>query len=161
MLNNLDKEDAKEELLKCCFSTRWAEKMTKHRPYRTPEDVIKTSDEIWTGLKAEDWMEAFSGHPKIGDKVKGTEAEEQSGIKNADTKKLEELAELNKEYEKKFGYIFIICASGKSADEMIDNLRERIKNNPQIEMLIAAEEQNKITKLRLSKILWAGSQHIY
>jgi 2-oxo-4-hydroxy-4-carboxy-5-ureidoimidazoline decarboxylase len=125
-------------------------------------ELLEDAEEQWYKCSQEDWKEAFDHHPKIGDvrslkkKFANTEnwaSDEQEGVKQASSKTLEELAKANRLYEEKFGYIFIVCASGRSAEEMLDILRSRLKNAEEKEIRIAADEQNKITKLRLEKLL--------
>ena len=122
------------------------------------------ADRIWWSLDSEDWLEAFHSHPKIGEKKAAapTAAEaqqwsedEQSGIRNSVQLTLDELADLNRAYEEKFGYIFIVCASGRSSEEMLAILHDRLKNSAAEELRIAAAEQAKITELRLRKLLAA------
>lgn len=158
MIINLDKES----LVKCCGSKKWLNEMIQSAPFKSIEDIFHKSEKIWYSLDTDDWLEAFSHHPKIGDlnslqkKFSGTKelaGNEQSGINSASADILKELAKLNKDYENKFGYIFIVCASGKSAVEMLDIIKNRINNSPEVEIKIAMEEQNKITKLRLEKLL--------
>jgi 2-oxo-4-hydroxy-4-carboxy-5-ureidoimidazoline decarboxylase len=161
-LNNLTEAEAKEEFLRCCGSTRWAAKMVEGRPYLGEDEMFHFSDKTWSGLGREDWLEAFTHHPKIGDidslakKFAGTKqwAEgEQSGVNSAAREVLHELAAGNQAYEKKFGYIFIVCATGKSAPEMLAILTDRLKNDPEKEIKVAMTEQNKITRIRLEKLL--------
>lgn len=162
VLNRVEPEVMKSELARCCGSSRWVEGMIERRPFNTPDELFQAADKIWSGLSPEDWREAFSHHPKIGDieslraKYADTAdlcAGEQKGVQGAGEEVLAELARLNNEYEHKFGYIFIVCATGKSASEMLDILRTRIGNEPGREINIAAEEQRKITRLRLEKML--------
>ena len=134
-------------------------------PFFPAEDlveVLEDAEEQWYQCSEEDWKEAFAHHPKIGDidslkkKFASTAnwaSGEQSGVDTASQQTIEALAKGNKEYEKKFGYIFIVCATGKSADEMLGLLTTRLLNDPKDEIEIAADEQNKITKLRLEKLL--------
>jgi 2-oxo-4-hydroxy-4-carboxy-5-ureidoimidazoline decarboxylase len=160
--NNLEKAEAEMALRKCCNSSAWARQVTEKRPYETTDELISISDLVWNTVNREDVMEAFLAHPKIGD-VKSLEekisaskswaAGEQSGADNADNDVLIRLAEGNAIYEKKFGYIFIVCATGKSADEMLHLLTLRLKNDPLVEFEIAKAEQNKITHLRIHKLL--------
>ena len=126
------------------------------------DDMIADADRIWWSLEPQDWLEAFHSHPKIGEKkaaaATAVEAQqwseaEQSGIRNSAQQMLDDLAKLNRAYEEKFGYIFIVCASGKSSEEMLAILRERLENNADEELRIAAAEQAKITQLRLRKLL--------
>ena len=125
-------------------------------------ELLEDAESQWWLCNEEDWKEAFTHHPKIGDldslkkKFANTAvwaSGEQSGVNTAKDEILNALAEGNRLYEEKFGYIFIVCASGKSAEEMLGMLNERLKNNPEDEIRIAADEQNKITLLRLEKLL--------
>jgi allantoicase len=153
---------AEEEFRKCCGSSDWAQQMVTARPYNSLDDLIAAADRIWWSLDSKDWLDAFHSHPKIGEKKaaaataveaqKWSEAE-QSGIRSAAHETLRALAELNQTYEEKFGYIFIVCASGKSSEEMLAILRKRLEHNPDDELRIAAGEQAKITELRLRKLL--------
>ena len=146
--------------MQCCSSTGWAKMMLTHFPVEDLVELLETSEEVWFECSEEDWKEAFSQHPRIGDmetlakKYAGTaEAGEQSGVNAASAETLHALAACNQEYEAKFGYIFIVCATGKSAEEMLDVLQSRLRNTAAEEIKIAADEQNKITKLRLEKML--------
>lgn len=163
MINSKQPIDLNKELLtKCCGSEKWINSMIREMPFNTKEEIFNNAEKVWYSLNKEDWLEAFSQHPKIGDinsltekfySTKELAGNEQAGVNNASIETLTELAKLNDEYEKKFGYIFIVCASGKSADEMLHIIKERIKNNSETEIKIAMEEQNKITKLRLEKLI--------
>lgn len=158
--NQLSAQEAKNEIFKCCGCTSWATKLTDNRPFNTIDDLRITSDTIWSTVSETDLMEAFSHHPKIGDKsslqkkfvTKEWASNEQSGVNNASEKIIDELAKGNADYEKKFGYIFIVCATGKSATEMLEMLKNRLPNSPEVEIKIAAREQNKITHLRINKL---------
>jgi len=163
-LNSLSAADAEREFLKCCGSTSWAQQMTAERPFNSFPDLCDRAERIWWSLNSADWLEAFRSHPKIGGKKAavptGAEAQqwsedEQSGVRDSAQQTLDDLARLNQSYEEKFGYIFIVCASGKSSEEMLALLRQRLKNDPAEELRIAAAEQAKITKLRLEKLLAA------
>ena len=160
-LNKADSEQARIELLKCCGSSKWVNNILAARPFSSVDQLHVQAEKIWLELGKDDYLEAFAAHPKIGEskvpeKAKNTEnwtRKEQAGMLNAaDAVKLE-LEKQNCKYEKKFGYIFIVCATGKSAEEMLDLLQQRLGNIPMIEINIAAWEQNKITKLRLNNIL--------
>lgn len=163
MINSKQPIDLNKELLtKCCGSEKWINSMIREMPFNTKEEIFNNAEKVWYSLNKEDWLEAFSQHPKIGDinsltekfySTKELAGNEQAGVNNASIETLTEFAKLNDEYEKKFGYIFIVCASGKSADEMLHIIKERIKNNSETEIKIAMEEQNKITKLRLEKLI--------
>jgi len=152
----------KDDFIKCCGSKNWVNEMISNLPFDSKEKLFDIADKVWNSLDREDWLEAFTNHPKIGDidllkekfsSTKHFAENEQSGVNEASIQCLMELAKYNEEYEKKFGYIFIVCASGKSANEMLELIKQRIKNNPEDEIKIAMEEQNKITKLRLEKLL--------
>lgn len=161
-LNGLPFEDAKAEFMRCCGSTRWAVSMARARPFGTEGAVYSEAGWLWSQTTQEDWREAFSHHPRIGDvsklrerfKASGAWSEqEQKGVQGAGQDVIEALAEGNREYELRFGFIFLICATGKSAQEILGHLRERLKNPPQLELRIAAGEQAQITRLRLEKLL--------
>src|SRR6185369_7999772 len=161
-LNSLTAEDAAKELRQCCGSSRWAEQMSNDRPYSTLEALITHADRVWWSLSAKDWLEAFRSHPKIGEKKPGDKVsarsqqwsgQEQAGVSSAPQDTVNSLAELNRAYEEKFGFIFIICATGKTSEEMLSALKERLANDSDTELRLAAAEQAKITALRLKKLL--------
>ena len=161
-LNKLDKKVLKEEMLKCCGAEHWAAGMCDVFPVKNKAQLFEQADAIWNGLDAKDWLEAFTHHPKIGDvaslkkKFASTAhwaSGEQSGVNTASDEVIAALAEGNSLYEEKFGFIFIVCATGKTAAEMLALLQQRIPNKKEEELLIAAEEQRKITRIRLEKLL--------
>jgi OHCU decarboxylase len=161
-LNTIPAAAAEDEFLKCCGSTQWAHAMTQARPFATLDDVLADADRIWWSLNKADWSEAFRAHPKIGERKAATaqsaeaqkwSAQEQSGVAQALANTISELAERNREYEDRFGFIFIVCASGKSSEEMLAIINERIRNDAETELRAAAAEQSKITRLRLEKLL--------
>lgn len=161
LLNDLGKSEARESLRYCCGSDKWVEHMVSARPYQSFDDLIRKAEMFMQKLERNDWLQAFSHHPKIGDfdslKKKFStgpqwEAGEQSGVATATDRVLYELAQGNIDYEKKFGYIFIVCATGKSADEMLAILKSRLPNEADYELKLAADEQKKITRLRLEKL---------
>ena len=161
-LNELSANEAQAEFLKCCGSTKWARAMTDARPFVSEEELFAKADDISSSLKDEDWLEAFRAHPKIGEQKAATaqshqeqkwSAQEQSGVGAASAAMISQLAERNREYDERFGFIFIVCASGKSPDEMLAILDSRIDNDPQTELRVASEEQRKIMRLRLEKLL--------
>ncbi len=164
-LDHASQEKAESALLSCCGSRRWTQKMAGARPFADVSALLTKAEEIWQNLKTEDWLEAFAAHPKIGGKkaVRQATAQsaewshaEQSGTQTtADSLKIE-LEEANRLYEKKFGFIFIVCATGKSAEEMLEICRVRLDNTADAEILIAANEQRKITEIRLKKLLESG-----
>lgn len=153
-LNSLPEKEAAGELLRCCGSTRWARAMAAGRPYRDERQLLQAAEATWRELGPSDWLQAFAQHPKIGDRAaKGWAAGEQSGAASASKATLAALLEENRAYEARFGHIFIVCATGKSAEEMLELLRSRLPNEPVAELKVAAEEQRKITALRLRKLL--------
>ena len=164
-LNNLSKPALAEALQKCCGSTAWVENMLAAFPVSDAETLMDEANTAWNKLSEADWREAFTHHPKIGGDVEALRAKfaststwaegEQASVKQASQDTLEALATGNEDYERKFGYIFIVCATGKTADEMLALLQARLTNDPADEILIAAGEQNKITRLRLEKLLAA------
>ena len=160
--NRLGTEQAVQELLHCCGSKRWATAVVEARPYSNFDALIAKANTIWWSLDRDDWLEAFRSHPKIGEQ-KAADAvspqahqwsgQEQAGVASASRETTNTLAALNRAYEFKFGYIFIICATGKTSGEMLAALRERLQHDPADELRIAAAEQSKITELRLKKLL--------
>ena|SRR5690242_16590600 len=161
--NALPSDAARAELVKCCGSTVWAATLTELRPFATLDELLAQASEVWwEALDQSDWLEAFHSHPKIGEKKAAApvatesqqwSAQEQQGVARADQEAIEKLARLNRAYEEKFGFIFIVCATGKSTDEILALLETRIENEPAAELRNAAEEQAKITELRLRKLL--------
>jgi allantoicase len=147
--------DPRAELRACCGSPAWVEAMTKARPFRDWEEMTVTSDRIWRSLSPADWQDAFRAHPRIGERKEGARwsGAEQSGTRDASEETMQALARANVEYEKKFGHVFLICATGRSAGEMLAELRGRMKNDKETELRVAAEEQGKITALRLQKLV--------
>src|SRR5262245_11582483 len=135
--------------------------MAEARPFADNEELLETADRIWCSLGEEDWLEAFRAHPKIGEKkaaatqspgARNWSAEEQAGMTSASANTVAALAEGNREYDR-FGFIFIVCATGKSSDEMLTILNQRLQNDTETELQIAAQEQGRITRLRLEKLL--------
>jgi allantoicase len=152
---------ARAMLLDCCGSQAWVEQMLKHMPFPDTASTLDTADQVWAELGREDWLEAFQHHPAIGAK-RGTKVQsatarrwskgEQATAQAADSATLLELAGANEKYRAKFGHVFLICAAGKSSTEILKNLLWRLPNDPEQELRIAAEEQRKITRLRLEKL---------
>ena len=158
-LDALPGPDARAAFLRCCGSRSWAEAMLSGRPYRDEPTLLAAAGRAFAALGREDWLEAFSHHPRIGDRgahAAGWSAAEQSGVDGAAQDVVGALARANRDYEARFGYIFIVCATGKSAAEMLALLRERLPNGPAAELEIAAAEQRKITAIRLKKLLSEG-----
>ena len=164
-LNTCPAPQAHDALFKCCGSDGWVKKMLSQRPFPNEAALFETAKTTWDDCKKEDWLEAFSHHPRIGD-LKSLEKKfattgswakgEQAGTTTANAETLKNLQTGNKEYEDKFGYIFLVCATGKTADEMLSILNSRLPNHPSDEMVIAKKEQAKITEIRLRKLLSEG-----
>ncbi|MDZ4835680.1 MAG: 2-oxo-4-hydroxy-4-carboxy-5-ureidoimidazoline decarboxylase [Candidatus Melainabacteria bacterium] len=161
LLNELEFNDARDAFLKCCGSERWAYALAAARPYESDDELLKMADAAFAEFGRDDWMDAFAAHPKIGDvdslrqkygNTKDWAQSEQAGVNGVSDDVIERLASGNKLYEDRFGYIFIVCATGKSAEEMLAILNGRVDNDPEIELGIAAEEQKKITHIRLGKL---------
>ena len=159
-LNQAPRDAAMAQLLACCGSTQWAQCMTAARPFADTDALLQQAADIWGRLAASDWLEAFAAHPKIGERKTGQPAQsarwsnaEQSGMNTASDALRDDLAEANRLYETKFGYLFIVCATGKSAAEMLTLCRERLANEATVELHSAAQEQHKITGIRLRKLL--------
>jgi allantoicase len=160
--NSFSFEKSIVALLDCCGSKRWAAQMTAQRPFDSVDKLLHTADKLWSALNREDRLEAFQHHPPIG--AKRAEAKqsstarkwstgEQSASQKAPAEVLASLAAENRAYAEKFGYVFLICATGKTSEEILQALRQRISNSAEAELRIAAEEQRKITRLRLQKLL--------
>jgi len=152
-LDELPAALATDALVACCGASRWVAEMVARRPYHTLDAVLAESDEVWWSLDPDDWREAFAHHPRIGDLAAGEPAREQAGMDAATDDVRAALAEANREYERRFGHIYIVCATGKSAGEMLALARSRLTNDPEAELRVAAEEQRRITRLRLEKLL--------
>lgn len=161
-LNGLPHEEAKTEFLRCCGSIRWADAMARARPFKDASAMYAEAGWLWSQTGPEDWREAISHHPRIGDvnklrerfKASGAWSEqEQQGLQGASEDVVQALADGNREYEARFGFTFLICATGKNARQMLESLRERMTNPPALELRIAAGEQAQITRLRLEKLL--------
>lgn len=161
-LNQLNYDDAIAALTKCCGSMHWVTEMIRNGPYESEDSLFKAAEKTWFYCFEQDWLEAFKHHPKIGDvdslakKFENTQqwaGDEQQGVQTASREVLEKLVELNNAYEGKFGFIFIVNATGKSAEEMLALLEERMQNDYDHELQIAMGEQNQITLLRLRKLL--------
>jgi len=147
--------DVERELRSCCASERWVEAVAAARPFASWDSLVEMSDRVWNSLSPDDWLEAFRAHPRIGEKKAGARwtAQEQSGTRTASQETLAALADGNRAYDEKFGFLYLVCATGRSADELLANLRERMTNERDAELRAAAEEQRKITALRLEKLV--------
>jgi len=163
-LNRMSREEAYAELLKCCGSTRWAREVAALKPFWDVTQALIIGHRVWSELSEEDWLEAFRAHPKIGEtkaKAAVTEQErrwsegEQARAQEASDETRDVLASANREYEGRFGFIFIICASGRTAEEILAALRERTGNDRDTELRAASAEQWNITELRVRKFFGA------
>lgn len=163
-LNTLPPEEAERELLSCCASRAWVRRMAEARPFRDADAMLEKADEAWWSLGEEDWREAFRGHPRIGEREaeggqgareQAWSAGEQAGMRAAADETRRAMAEGNRAYEERFGHIYLVCATGRGADEMLALLHARLGNDPAAEIRVAAAEQAKITRLRLEKLLAA------
>lgn len=163
ILNSLSKKEARTHLEKCCVSKIWISKMVESRPFSSEEDVIKRAASIWyNDCTLDDFKQAFTGHPKIGDieslrkkfaNTKEWASNEQAKVAEANTSTIGALEKANKAYKDKFGYIFIVSASGKSAEEMLAIINARLLHNKEDEIYVAMNEQHKITVIRLDKLI--------
>ena len=160
--NELDESSARTALADCCVSHRWIAAVLARRPFASDEALRRAAEQCWDGLGEADWLEAFEGHPKIGDVTSlrakyassaALASSEQAAVAGADEAVLERLARGNSDYEARFGFIFIVCATGRSAAEMCDLLEARLHNSREEELRIAAAEQRKILMIRLEKLL--------
>lgn len=159
--NQLPNDRAKTLLLDCCGAERWAEQMLARKPFSSVKDLLDAADQVWAGLGQEDWLEAFRHHPAIGarkaqkqqsDTARKWSAGEQSAAQKASAEILERLATANQAYERAFGHVFLICATGKTIGEILESLQQRLSNDRETELRNAAEEQRKITRIRLEKL---------
>jgi OHCU decarboxylase len=156
-------DDATASLLSCCAAQNWAEAIVAKRPFPSEEDLYIAADQVWKTMLEEDWMQAFRAHPRIGERKveqataqsKQWSSQEQSSVDQANAAILAQLASGNQRYEQLFGFTYIVCASGKSADEMLAILQRRLGSDCNTELREAAEQQRQITQLRLRKWLQA------
>jgi 2-oxo-4-hydroxy-4-carboxy-5-ureidoimidazoline decarboxylase len=160
-INAWDDDEAIAAFRRCCGSTRWAEQMSRRRPFDSEAALFEAAGRVWWALDPADWLEAFAAHPRIGDRdalrarfaaTAAWSAREQAGVDGAPEEVLAALAAANDRYHERFGYIFIVCATGKTAEEMLALIRERLANDPEVEIQTAAAEQARITRIRLEKI---------
>ncbi|MEM6996613.1 MAG: 2-oxo-4-hydroxy-4-carboxy-5-ureidoimidazoline decarboxylase [Myxococcota bacterium] len=162
ILDGLDREAATAALTRCCGARRWVEGMVARRPFGHDEALMVAADEVWAGMERADILEAFTHHPEIGASLEalrekfaptaGWSGSEQAGVGEAGEDTLRALRDGNVAYRERFGFIFIVCATGKSAEQMLALLHARLPNEPAVELPLAAAEQAKITKLRLAKL---------
>ena len=159
-LDAMPAADAAEVFRSCCGSSRWVSEMVERRPFGSVARVMSAADEVWRSTGKEDLYEAFAHHPRIGESraavARSSRAEswssgEQAGVESAPAGVIAALAEANRIYEERFGHIYLVCATGMSAEQMLALARERLSNDPEAELRVAAEEQRRITRLRLRK----------
>jgi 2-oxo-4-hydroxy-4-carboxy-5-ureidoimidazoline decarboxylase len=154
-LNELPAERAVAELLAVCHSRGWAQRVAYGRPY--PDAALqRTADEVWTALGPQGWREALVAHPRIGEQGGGSapwSRREQAGVGGAAPEVRAALARGNAAYEDRFGHVFLIAAAGRSADDILADLRARLGNDPDTELRVAADEHRRITRLRLARLL--------
>lgn len=159
--NNSDENSATEVMLACCGAKRWASQMVALRPIASIIALSEAADRVWAVMTQTDWLEAFACHPRIGERKAHAASEksaawsvqEQAGTSGATSNVMRELADGNAQYEQQFGFTYIVCATGKSADEMLALLKRRLANDRVAELREAAEQQRQITQLRLGKWL--------
>jgi 2-oxo-4-hydroxy-4-carboxy-5-ureidoimidazoline decarboxylase len=163
-LNALPAKEAASQLRACCGASRWVEAMLARRPFESVDALLAAADEAWRATEPKDRDEAFAHHPRIGERrpaapvsatARAWSAREQGTAAGADAAARAALAEANEAYERRFGRIYIVCAAGRSAEEMLADLTVRMQNDPDQEAVVAAEEQRKITRLRLESLIGA------
>jgi OHCU decarboxylase len=155
-LNKASSDDALAWMLACCGSTAWATRLVEARPFRDLKSLEESAESIAEELSTGDWLEAVNSHPRIGARTKSLtrwSAAEQAGTLGSTSETLTGMNAANINYEEKFGHIFIVCATGKSSEEMLSLCRERLLNDPETELRVASEELRKIAKLRLRKLV--------
>lgn len=153
-LNAMADHEAVAEMLRCCGARAWAQSMARARPFTNATALHKAADRALDALTRDDWMDAFAAHPRIGSSANSAWSRaEQAGMDDAGAAVRERLAAANEEYFARFGFIFLICATGKSAAEMLAALESRLHNEPELELQVAAEQQRLITHLRIDKLL--------
>ncbi len=162
-LNALPPLEAAEQLRACCGSSRWVEGMLARRPFRSVDHLLTMADEAWRATGPPDWEEAFTHHPRIGEHLaaapvsaaaRAWSADEQGAAAGAAARAA--LAEANTAYEQRFGRIYLVCAAGRSAEDLLADIAARMRNDPERERAVAVEEQRKITRLRLRTLVGAG-----
>jgi OHCU decarboxylase len=163
--NETDESTALEAMLACCGSKRWAAAMVALRSIANVEALSQAADRVWSTMQEPDWLEAFACHPRIGERKPAVAMahasaqssawshQEQSSASAADELVLAELAEDNQLYEQRFGFTYIVCATGKSAAEMLTILKRRLARDRETELREAAEQQRQIMQIRLGKWL--------
>jgi 2-oxo-4-hydroxy-4-carboxy-5-ureidoimidazoline decarboxylase len=161
-LNDLPADEARQVFLDCCASTAWSNRMADRRPFADPDELLAAARAEWWALGPTHRSEAFAAHPRVGGQVAGNDRHaawsrrEQSGAADADEVLAEQLADCNREYERRFGRVYLVFATGKSASEMLALCQERLDNDAETEYQIASAEQEKITDLRLRRLVRIG-----
>jgi 2-oxo-4-hydroxy-4-carboxy-5-ureidoimidazoline decarboxylase len=160
--NAADPAEARNPMLACCGSNRWADAMVALRPIASVEELSAAADRLWSTMQQADWLEAFACHPRIGERKAAARAgaqsaawsrAEQSQTNSASEKVLAEIAAGNQKYEERFGFTYIVCATGRSAEEMLVILERRLGSTRETELREAAEQQRQIMQIRLRKWL--------
>jgi OHCU decarboxylase len=164
-LNTLPAAAAESALAEVCGAPGWASAVSSARPFADASALLAAAEAAWDGLPREAWLEAFAAHPRIGEdrRVSGADASEwsraeQAGMASADEATRDDLAEVQREYERWFGWPYIVCATGRSAGEMRADCRARLGNTPQAEIVVAADEERRIGRLRLMRFLTEGGE---
>jgi OHCU decarboxylase len=154
--DELSEADARAQLLGCCASHAWAERVLRGRPYGDVTALLAAADAAWDEATDEDVLEALAAHPRIGERERGgaqERREQAAAAASADDATSAALRAGNVEYEERFGHIYLVCASGRTAPELLADLRSRLRNDPATELRVAAEQQRAITRLRLERML--------
>ena len=155
-------DEARQALRDCCGSTRWIDAMINRRPFESLEALTAAASSAFDSLSKPDWLEAFASHPRIGDRQPGIltgersadwSAREQAAASATDDETRAALADANRAYEEHFGHIYLVSASGRSADELLADCLARMANDPETELQVAAGEQRRITNLRLARLV--------
>ena len=155
-INGLPADAAGAALARCCASKQWVQRMLAGRPYASDEALFQACEREWWALDRDDWLEAFAAHPRIGDRTPDAwSGSEQSGMARAGADLRLALREENAAYERRFGHVYLVCATGRGAAELLADLKARLANDPGKELRVAAGEQAKITRLRLEKLVTA------
>lgn len=153
-LNRLSQSRAEAEFLRCCGSNRWAHLMALERPFANTDVLAAVAQRLWWSLAAADWLEAFAAHPRIGQPATSAWSAHEQARASAGSRDVRQRLEAgNREYERRFGYTFLVCATDKPAEEILAILERRLRHEPADELQIAADEQRKITDLRLTKLI--------
>ena len=153
-VNGLSEDAARAALTRCCATRRWVEQLLAARPFPSDAALLAEAERVWWRLDRKDWLEAFRRHPRIGEQTaEEWSRREQAGVAEAGAATRAALGRENGAYAERFGYLFLTCATGKTAGELLDELRRRLANDPATELRVAASEQAKITRLRLERLV--------